>query len=141
MAPVGGAGLAAVEVTIDQSVPGVSNAVAIDQTTPGVSNGVVVNDQPGEYATPTHSELSVTVASQVALAANVNRLYALFINDSDSAVYLKLGAAAVAHEGVVLNPNGGNYPMSKQIGNLYTGAVYAIHGAVGNKVLTVLEGV
>ena len=95
----------------------------------------------GVYTTPTHTAVTVTTASGAALAANAVRLYALLINDSDETIYLKLGATAVANEGIRLNANGGNYEMSKKLGNLYTGVINAIHGGTGSKKLLVLEGV
>lgn len=91
--------------------------------------------------TGTSSTLAVTTASQLALAANANRKYASFQNDSDTVIYLKVGAAAVANEGIRLNPNGGSYEMSPAIGNLELTAVYAIHGGTGNKNLLIKEGV
>jgi hypothetical protein len=95
----------------------------------------------GAYTTPTHSVATVTTVTGAALAANAARLYALLVNDSDTAIYIKLGAAAVANQGIRLGANGGSYEMSKKLGNLYTGAINAIHGGTGNKVLLVLEGV
>ena len=52
------------------------------------------------YTTPTHTTVSVGVATTVALAANANRLYALFVNDSNVEIYIKLGAAAVLNQGI-----------------------------------------
>jgi len=108
----------------------------------GVEIGdVAVASVNGAYATPTHSVVAVAAATSVALAANANRKYALLINDSDTTIYVKLGAAAVANQGVRLNANGGSYEMSNLSGNLYIGAINAIHGGTGNKVLLVTEGV
>jgi len=90
--------------------------------------------------TMTQSTLSVTTASQAALAANVNRRYAIFINDSDTIIYLKLGAAAVVNQGIRLNANGGSYEISATIGNLTVGAVNAIT-SVDGKNLLIAEGV
>lgn len=95
---------------------------------------------PARYSTATHTAVTVTTASGAALAANAGRRYALFINDSDTVMYLKLGATAVANEGIRLNANGGSYEMSAMLGSLYTGAVNAIHGGTGNKILLVTSG-
>ena len=114
--------------------------------------GVVIVDEDGDQivpsssaqaviTTPTHSVVTVTVASGVALAANTSRSHALLINDSDTPIYLMFGAAAVANQGVRLNAAGGSYEMSSLLGNLYRGAINAIHGGTGNKVLLVDEGV
>lgn len=91
--------------------------------------------------TVTHSTLAVTTSSQTALAANANRKYALLANDSDTTIYVKIGAAAVANQGIRLNPNGGSYEISAAIGNLHTGAINAIHGGTGTKNLLIAEGV
>lgn len=90
--------------------------------------------------TPTHTTATVTTASGEALAANTSRKYALLINDSDVTIYLKIGVAAVLNEGIRLNANGGSYELATALGNLATGAINAIHGGSGDKVLTVLEG-
>lgn len=93
------------------------------------------------YGTSTHTVATVTTESGVALAANGNREYALFINDSpDTVIYLKIGVAAVANEGIRLNAAGGSYEMSRALGNLCQGVVNAIHGGSGDKVLLVTEG-
>lgn len=101
----------------------------------------VSSDASGAYTTPTHTAVTVTTTSGQALAANANRIYALFQNDSDTAIYLKIAATAVANQGIRLNANGGSYEMSLKAGNLNTGAVNAIHGGTGNKTLLVTEGV
>lgn len=102
---------------------------------------VAVVSEPGAYTTAAHTTLSVTTTSQAALAANTTRLYALLVNDSDTTIYVKIGATAVANQGIRLNVNGGSYEMSKKLGNLNTGAINAIHGGTGNKVLLITEGV
>jgi hypothetical protein len=95
----------------------------------------------GSLATVTHSVATVTTATGAALAANVNRKYALLVNDSDTVIYIKIGANAVANQGIRLNANGGSYEMSNALGNLNTGAINAIHAGSGNKTLLVTEGV
>ena len=90
--------------------------------------------------TITHTTLGVTGTTQAALAANKSRRYALFINDSDAVIYIKLGAAAVLNEGIRLNAAGGSYEISERLGNMYMGAVNAITAAA-TKVLLVTEGV
>lgn len=87
----------------------------------------------------THTTATIGVASGVALAANANRTSALFINDSDTTIYLKVGAAAVLNEGIRLNANGSSYEMSNNYGNLDTRAIYAISSAAAKKLL-VTEG-
>ena len=87
-----------------------------------------------------HTPATIGIASSVALAANPARKYALLVNDSDSAIYIKIGAAAVASEGIRINPNGGSYEMSPAYGNLDTRVINAISSGAG-KVLLVTEGV
>jgi len=105
-------------------------------------DGTTINEaEIGSLTTITHSVLAVTTSSQQALAINTNRKYVMLINDSDTVIYLKIGAAAVANEGIRVNSNGGVYEMSSAIGNLHTGVINAIHGGAGNKNLLIVEGV
>ena len=94
---------------------------------------------PGLIDNPTHTTLGVTNTSQAALASNEDRRYALFVNDSNAVIYLKIGADAVCNEGIRLNANGGSYEMSEENGNPYFGTVNAITAAA-TKVLTITEG-
>lgn len=87
-----------------------------------------------------HTAVTVGAATTAILAANAARKYALIINDSDTVIYLKIGAAAVLNEGIRLNAQGGSYEMSAQYGNLDTRAINAISSVAG-KVLLVTEGV
>jgi len=93
------------------------------------------------YTTPTHTAVNVTTTTGAVLASNANRLYALLVNDSDTVIYIKLGAAAVANQGIRLNADGGSYEMSAMLGNLYTGAINGIHAGTDNKVILLTEGV
>ena len=90
--------------------------------------------------TLTHTAVTVGASTSSALAANASRKYALLVNDSDAVIYLKIGAAAVASEGIRINPNGGSYEMAPAYGNLDTRVVNAISSGAG-KVLLVTEGV
>jgi|TARA_R100001530_G_scaffold17438_2_gene15072 hypothetical protein len=80
----------------------------------------------------------VGTSTGVALAANHERSYALFVNNSDTVIWLRLGEDAVANQGIRLNATGGSYEMSAQTGNLYGGAVNAISSG-STKVLLVTE--
>jgi len=95
----------------------------------------------GSYTTPTLAVIGVGVASTAVIAANVNRLYALVVNDSDTTIYLSLGAVAIVGSGIRINANGGSYEMSAKLGNLYTGAINGIHGGAGAKDVGTVEGV
>ncbi len=88
-----------------------------------------------------HTKLQVTTASQIALAAEANRKYALLVNVSDAPIYLKIGEAAVVEEGIPLLTAGSSYEMSSGLGNLDKRNIYAIHGGTGTKNLLIAEGV
>lgn len=85
----------------------------------------------------TNTGVNVGVASTLVLAANASRKYASFVNDSDTVIYLAVGAAAVVGQGIRINANGGSFEIERN--NLTHKAVYGIHGGVGNKVVTVVE--
>ena len=99
-----------------------------------------INDSLAEhqYTTPANSTVNVTTSSTTIKAANSDRLHLVVVNDSDVVIYLGVGAAAVLNQGIRLNANGGAYEINWS--NLYTGAIYGIHGGTGNKVVTVFEG-
>lgn len=106
---------------------------------------VTVGTEPsgsGEYTTATSTTINVATTSTIALASNANRLYALFVNNSDDTdIYLMIGNDAVVGQGIRLNMGGGSYEVSKKLGNLTTAIVKAIHGGTGTKQLLVVEGV
>lgn len=89
--------------------------------------------------TMTGTEVTIATAStsEAALVANNDRYYALFQNDSDAVMYLRLGETAVANQGIRLSANGGWYEMNWT--NLYQGVVNVICTVAG-KVLTITEG-
>lgn len=90
--------------------------------------------------TITHTDPAIASATTLALTANADREYALFINDSDEDIYINIGAAAVMNKGIRLNSGGGSYEMSRKIGNLDVRVVNGIC-ASGSKELLVSEGV
>jgi hypothetical protein len=94
----------------------------------------------GAAATLAHTVATIGATTGAALAANAARTYVLLVNDSDSAIYIKIGAAAVLNQGIRLNAYGGSYEMSVKDGNLDTRAINAISSGAG-KVLLVTEGV
>ena len=91
--------------------------------------------QPREIA---HTVVTMGVASALVIAANANRSYLLIINDSDVAVYLKVGVAAVLNEGIRINANGGSFEMSAINGNLDTRVINGIAVAAA-KIVTIAE--
>ena len=95
--------------------------------------------------TPSEANVTAGAASTLLAAANANRRWLLIINRSDEMVDIKLGAAAVAGEGIALNPIDGSsniqgvFESSEKNCNLYKGAVYGIC-ASGGKVVSVNQG-
>ena len=87
---------------------------------------------------PTHTVVTVGATSTAVLVASTTREHVLLINDSDEAIYVKLGAAATMNAGIRLNASGGSYEMTRSAGNLYSGAIYAICSS-GSKKLLVTE--
>ena len=88
--------------------------------------------------TCTGSGTAAAATSTVILAANLDRKYASFINDSDEICYLGLGAAAVLNKGIRLNASGGSFEINST--NVFQGIVYAISTS-GSKNICVMEGV
>lgn len=88
--------------------------------------------QPRQLA---HTVVTVGTTSVQLAAANLNRTYLLIINDSDTAVYLKFGATAVANEGIRLNASGGSLEISEVNGNLDNRVVNGISTAITKLVL------
>ncbi|GAH92216.1 unnamed protein product, partial [marine sediment metagenome] len=60
-----------------------------------------------------------------------------FVNDSDVTMYVRLGQEAAVNTGIRLNAQGGSLELN--LNNLFKGAISAIHGGVGNKVLCIQE--
>lgn len=82
---------------------------------------------------------SIGSSSTSVLAANVKRCYLCLVNDSDEAMYVNFGAAAVMNEGHRLNANGGSLVFSQRdFHPQLTDAVNAICSS-GSKNLCVVE--
>jgi hypothetical protein len=88
----------------------------------------------------THTEVTALTSSTAVLGINPNRKYALFMNDSDTTMYLFVGATAALNKGIRLNANGGSYEMTVGQGNISHGVVKVICSATP-KTLLVTEGV
>jgi hypothetical protein len=138
---IGGANVHVQRIKVVLGTDGVyQRDLATGQATRADSLPVTIASDQGVIS-PTHTFVNVSTTSTLALAANNARRYALFINDSDTTMYLGLGSAAQAHRGIRLNANGGAYEMSAESGNLYLGPVYVIHDGNNYKMLLVTEGV
>lgn len=81
--------------------------------------------------------IDVATATTLILPLNADRNVLEIVNDSDTIIYLRLGAPAALNSGIRLNPGGGAFNISAL--NHYTGVIEAIHGGTGAKVLTVTE--
>lgn len=117
--------IASIEAAVKAAIPAGENTIG----------AVNVNGS----ATITHTAVSVGATTTAALAANPDRKYALFVNDSDATIYLMIGAGAAANQGIRLNANGGSFEMSAHFGNLAVEAINAISSG-SNKNLLVTEG-
>ena len=69
--------------------------------------------------TATHTVITVVNTTTTVLSPNDNRTYVLLVNDSDEAIYIKLGAAAVLNDGIRINANGGSYTLNPANANLF----------------------
>lgn len=85
-----------------------------------------VHHKVNEATFEVHSVVSCTSSTGAALAANGGRVSALLVNDGTSVIYIKIGEAAVASEGIRLNANGGSYMISPKEGNMDREAVNCI---------------
>ena len=95
----------------------------------------------GKTITPRHTAVNVATDSTVVIAANPSRKWLLLVNDADTPIWVKLGAAAKVHEGIRINANGGSLELSSVHDCLYLGAVNGMHASANNKVMLVTEGV
>lgn len=91
----------------------------------------------------TGSKVSVGASSTLVITANLNRHVLILQNDSDTDMYINLGAAAVSNQGILLTAKSATDSGASRIilaGELnYTGEIYGIAGT-GTKNLTILEG-
>lgn len=94
------------------------------------------------YMNPVHTAPSVgTTSTEILAAAEVERVkYRLFQNVSDTDIWLSLGEIAETDKGILLAKAGGTFEMSREKGNLFVGACYAIHKGTGDKTVCVTEG-
>ncbi len=95
---------------------------------------------PGLKIVYAHTTASMTSSTAAVLALNDDREYALIVNDGSVDVYLKIGAAAVANQGIRINASGGSYEMSRALGNLSDVAINGITVS-GSATVLVTEGV
>lgn len=111
---------------------GTGNVVA----TPSMFGGGGGSSSPAVATAENKAAPSVTTTSATALAANASRKNATVTNAGTVVVTLGLGGAAVASQGVTLQP-GQSYNIDST--NLYQGAITAIV-ASGTSTLSIHEG-
>ncbi len=88
-------------------------------------------------AAATTETINVTSDGQLALAANPDRISAVLVNDSDTDVYIKLGADPAVGTGIKLSAYGGSFAITAA--NLYTGIITAICASAEPKALLATE--
>ena len=84
----------------------------------------------------TNTSVTVAATTTAVLAANVKRISALIINNSDEVIYLALGSAAVLNKGIRLDASGGSFVLEDS--DDFNGAINGISTS-GSKVVTVVE--
>ena len=127
-------------LTAVQAINTALQDAGITQTQLAAILAAIATQGEGVVTTSTHTWPVIANADTLALAANANRLYALFVNDGTEPIYLYIGAAAVMNRGIRLNAGGGSYEMSREIGNLDDAVIQAIC-ASGGQTLLVTEAV
>ena len=94
-----------------------------------------------EYGRALAAGVVVGVASTPVLRANKHRKQAVFVNDSDTVIYLAKGQLATINAGIRLNAAGGSWvEQCDAMGYLWVGAFSAISTAAA-KNLAVTEDV
>ena len=79
----------------------------------------------------------VVQSGQIVLAANGFRICAVLCNDSDTDIYIKLGASPALDTGILLNAYGGSFTITAA--NCYTGPITAVCNSATAKNLLVTE--
>jgi hypothetical protein len=87
--------------------------------------------------TATSTTVGVTSAGQSVLVLNENRNCAVLVNDSDTNIYIKLGASPALDTGILLNAYGGSFTITAA--NCYTGPITAVCNSATAKNLLVTE--
>ncbi len=92
-----------------------------------------------EAANKVHTVATCAATTTEALDANGERISALFVNDSTQTTWIKIGASAVANQGIRLNANGGSYFISDPTGVLDRAAVNCITTSGNGGIILVTE--
>ena len=89
------------------------------------------------YSAPANA--TAGLASTEAVAENGSRTYLLIVNDSDTVVYLAIGATAVVGKGIRRNANGGSFEMLRDVGGNFSHQVVNAISSAAGKILTIQE--
>jgi len=101
--------------------------IPVEEVAPPAMKGLDLMEKPADHS------LDVQNASILVLEPNKDRGFAVFTNDSDTVIYLRLGQEAAVNTGIRLNALGGLYEINRT--NMFKGLVYAISagGAVNKR--------
>ena len=111
--------------------------LATEQGQQDIINALNINTGINVANVSLSTKVDVGSTSTLVLASNLQRRYLFLVNDSDEAIYVSLGSAAVMNEGILLTAGGG--ALTLDIASMWLGAIYAIC-ASGSKNLTISEG-
>jgi hypothetical protein len=129
-------------------IKGVAVATGIGNVDTGTQRIVLASDQPIlstklSSTTPTQSSVTASITNTTLLVSNISRTGATIYNDSNSTLYLKLGAtASISSFSVILKADGGVVGAGGyyEIPYGYTGIIDGIWtSAVGNARITSLN--
>jgi hypothetical protein len=112
------------------TVTAVSNVNHATVTINAISTGLLTN--------VVHSTVSVGTASVTLADSSASVIHRNFSNGSSVNVWLGLGTSSVVDAGILL-PANTNYVMTKENGNLYRGAVSAIHDSTVSVTIGITE--
>jgi hypothetical protein len=77
-----------------------------------------------DFSSGTSGNKSIGATTTEVVAANEARKYLILVNDSNEAIYLSLGSAAVMNKGIRLNANGGSLEIAGE--HPFRGAINGI---------------
>lgn len=83
------------------------------------------------------SVVNVPNTGALVLNENKRRFYATIQNVSNTDIWILFSSQGAVGQGLLLPANGFSYEIDRL--NLWQGAIYAIHGGVGNKAVNVLD--
>lgn len=85
----------------------------------------------------TFTTVNLPAAGSLVLASNQRRFFAVIQNNSNTDIWIMFGSQNAVGQGILIPRGGFSYEIDRL--NLWQGDVYAIHGGVGNKSVSVLD--